>query len=54
MDWLRENWFWVAILVLFVWMHVGGHGHGCHGGGGHGHGGHGGHPGSGGAETGRE
>ncbi len=42
MDWLQENWFWVAILALFVWMHSGGHGHGCHGGG-HEHGGHDGH-----------
>ena len=38
MDWLRENWFWLTVLVLFVVMHMG-HGHGGHGG----HGGHTGH-----------
>jgi len=52
MDWLRENWFWVAIIVFFFWMHRGhgGHGGGCGGGhGGHGGGsGHGGHGGGGG------
>jgi len=36
MDWLRENWFWLTVVVLFVAMHAG-HGHG--------HGGHGSHPG---------
>jgi hypothetical protein len=30
MEWFSENWFWVLILILFVWMHMGGHG--CHGG----------------------
>ncbi len=35
MDWLRENWFWLTVLVLFVVMHAG-HGHG-------GPGSHGGH-----------
>ncbi len=35
MDWIRENWFWLAVAVLFVWMHMKMHG---------GHGGHGGHP----------
>lgn len=40
MDWLRENWFWVALGVLFLWMHLKGHGgHGAQGG----HSGHGGH-----------
>ena len=34
MDWLRENWFWLTVLVLFVFMHAG-HGHGGHGGHGH-------------------
>ncbi len=39
-DWLRENWFWLTVVVLFFWMHGkmhGGHGsHGSHGGcGGH-------------------
>ncbi|NIM50938.1 MAG: DUF2933 domain-containing protein [Gemmatimonadales bacterium] len=42
MDWLRENWLWLAIAVGFFWMHAkmhGGHGrHGSHSG----HGGHGG------------
>lgn len=42
MDWLTQNWIWVVFLVLFVGMHLfghgghGGHGGGC-GGGGHGH-----------------
>lgn len=40
MDWLRENWFWLAVVVLFLWMHKEMHGaHGGHGG----HGGTGGH-----------
>lgn len=34
MYWLRENWFWVMVVVLFFWMHMKMHG---------GHGGHGGH-----------
>jgi len=34
MDWLAENWFWLAVFGLFIWMHMGMHG-------GHGHGGHG-------------
>jgi Protein of unknown function (DUF2933) len=34
MDWLAENWFWVLIGVVFIVMHLFGHG---------GHGGHGGH-----------
>ena len=38
MEWLAENWFWVLIGVLFVVMHM--FGHGGHGGGGRGHGGH--------------
>lgn len=39
MDWLIQNWFWVAIGALFIGMHLFGHGgHGRHGG----HGGHGG------------
>jgi len=42
MDWLRENWFWIAIVVFFIWMHKG-----MHGGHGHGGGGHGGHGGAG-------
>ena len=39
MEWLAQNWFWVVIGVLFVGMHL--FGHGGHGGSG-GHGGHGG------------
>lgn len=33
MDWLRENFFWLVVGALFVWMHLkmhGGHGHGGH------------------------
>ena len=37
MQWLRENWFFILISVLFVFMHMG-HGHGGHSR----HGGHGG------------
>ncbi len=36
MEWLTENWFWLLIGILFVGMHL--FGHGGHGGG---HGGHG-------------
>ena len=35
MDWIRENWFWIVVTGLFLWMHTkmhGGHGHGGHGG----------------------
>lgn len=43
MEWLPQNWFWVLIAVVFVGMHLLGHGsHGGHGGD-HGAGGHGGH-----------
>jgi hypothetical protein len=34
MDWLRENFFWLAVAAAFFWMHLkmhGGHGHGSHG-----------------------
>jgi hypothetical protein len=34
MAWLLQNWFWVLIAVVFIGMHLFGHG---------GHGGHGGH-----------
>ena len=37
MDWLLANWFWILIFILFVGMHLFGHG---------GHGGHGGYGGS--------
>lgn len=36
MDWLLANWFWILIFVLFIAMHL--FGHGGHGGGHH-HGG---------------
>ena len=33
MDWLQSNWFWVLIFILFIGMHMFGHGgHGGHGG----------------------
>lgn len=41
MDWIRENWFFLFVLIGFI-MHMG-HGHGGHGHGGHGGKGHGGH-----------
>jgi hypothetical protein len=32
-EWLSENWFWVAVLIAFVVLHLFGHGgHGGHGG----------------------
>ncbi len=34
MAWLQQNWFWIVVAVLFIWMHTKMHG---------GHGGHGGH-----------
>jgi hypothetical protein len=31
MDWALENWFWILIFVLFIVMHLFGHGgHGRH------------------------
>ena len=37
MEWLAGNWFLVLIVILFIGMHL--FGHGCHGGGKHdGHG----------------
>jgi hypothetical protein len=26
MEFLRENWFWIVVLVFFILMHAGGHG----------------------------
>ena len=26
MEWLRENWFWLFVLVMFIRMCMGGHG----------------------------
>ncbi len=26
MEWLRENWFWLLVLVMFTRMCMGGHG----------------------------
>lgn len=34
MEWLTQNWFWVLIFIVFIGMHLFGHGGGC--GGGHG------------------
>ena len=50
MDWLTQNWIWVVFFVLFIGMHL--FGHGGHGGGGGcgGGGGHGGHGGEGGGD----
>ena len=31
MDWLRENWFWLLVSLLFVLAHLGHGGHGGHG-----------------------
>lgn len=32
MSWLVENWFWLTVFGLFMWMHMGMHGsHGDHG-----------------------
>ncbi|GBD88500.1 hypothetical protein BMS3Abin03_02436 [bacterium BMS3Abin03] len=32
MDWLAENWFWVLVGIVFIAMHLFGHGgHGGHG-----------------------
>ena len=31
MDWLRENWFWLLVSLLFVLAHMGHGGHGGHG-----------------------
>jgi len=30
MEWLIDNWFWILIVILFVGMHL--YGHGKHGG----------------------
>ena len=34
MDWLAQNWFWVALVGVFIGMHLFGHG-GCGGHGAH-------------------
>jgi len=36
MDWLVQNWVWVLVFAVFIWMHMSGHG--CHGGHGDRHG----------------
>jgi len=41
MEWIAENWFLILIIILFVGMHMFGHGHGGHGGHGKQGGGHG-------------
>lgn len=34
MDWLAQNWLWVLVFVIFIGLHLFGHGgHGGHGGG---------------------
>lgn len=48
MDWIRENWFWLVVAVVFFWMHGrmhGGHGRHAERGGHGGHAGHGGNDG---------
>ncbi|MDO9514715.1 MAG: hypothetical protein Q7J01_01260 [Syntrophales bacterium] len=35
-EWIRENWFFILFFILFIWMHLSGHGCGGHGGHGHG------------------
>ena len=30
MEWIIENWFWIMFFVIFIGMHL--FGHGCHGG----------------------
>lgn len=38
MAWIRDNWFWITVFILFLWMLTkmhGGHGHGGHGSGDH-------------------
>ncbi len=31
-DFLQNNWFWIVVLVVFIWMHSSGMGCGGHGG----------------------
>lgn len=31
MRWISQNWFWLAVALLFVFMHLGHGGHGGHG-----------------------
>ena len=42
MEWLAQNWIWLVVFVLFIGMHLFGHG---------GRGGHGSHGGCGGSEN---
>jgi len=30
MEWFSENWLWVIVFILFVAIHIFGHGHGMH------------------------
>jgi hypothetical protein len=42
MDWVIENWIWIALAIVIVWLYTkmrGGHEHGGHEHGGHEHGG---------------
>lgn len=45
MEWIADNWFLILIAILFVAMHIFGHGH-MHGGHGHNHKTHDGHDGT--------
>lgn len=31
-EWLQNNWFWIALVIFFIWMHGSGMGCGGHGG----------------------
>ena len=31
MEWLRENWFWLVVTILFLFAHMGHGGHRGHG-----------------------
>jgi hypothetical protein len=31
-EFLQNNWFWIAVIVFFIWMHSSGMGCGGHGG----------------------
>ena len=32
MEFLRDNWFWIVVVIVFILMHAGHGGHGGHGG----------------------
>lgn len=31
MNWLRENWLWLSVVILFLWVHTKMHGRHVHG-----------------------